>query len=157
MIENVREYFKKFGIENKILEFNVSSATVELAAKALNTSEGRIAKSMAFIQGEEVVIIVMTGDVKIDNAKYKAEFHTKAKMVPFDAVGQIVGHKAGGVCPFAINDGIKVYLDNSIKKYPTVFPACGSSNSAIELTYLELENYSQNFSGYVDVTKDITQ
>ena len=157
MIENVREYFKKFDIENKILEFNVSSATVELAAKALNTSEGRIAKSMAFIQGESVVIIVMTGDVKIDNSKYKAEFHTKAKMVPFDAVGDIVGHAAGGVCPFAIKDGISVYLDNSLKKYETVFPACGSSNSAIELTAKELEKYSQNFKGWVDVSKDITE
>ena len=157
MIENVREYFKKFNIENKILEFNVSSATVELAAKALNTSEGRIAKSMAFIQGESVAIIVMTGDVKIDNSKYKAEFHTKAKMVPFDAVGDIVGHAAGGVCPFAIKDGISVYLDNSLLKYETVFPACGSSNSAIELTALELEKYSQNFKGWVDVSKDITE
>ncbi len=155
MIEKVREYFKNFGIDNKILEFDVSSATVELAAKALNTSEGRIAKSMAFIQGEDVVIIVMTGDVKIDNSKYKATFHTKAKMVPFDAVGDVVGHKAGGVCPFAINDGISVYLDNSVKKYDTIFPACGSSNSAIELTHLELEKYSQNFKGYVDVTKEI--
>ncbi len=157
MIENVREYFKKFGIEDKILEFNASSATVELAAKALNTSEGRIAKSMAFMQGENVVIIVMTGDVKIDNSKYKAEFHVKAKMVPFDAVGQIIGHNAGGVCPFAINDGIKVYLDDSLKKYETVFPACGSSNSAIELTFNELEKYSQNFSGWINVTKNIIE
>ena len=155
MIERVREYFKNFGIDNKILEFDVSSATVELAAKALNTSEGRIAKSMAFIQGEDVVIIVMTGDVKIDNSKYKSVFHTKAKMVPFDAVCDVVGHKAGGVCPFAINDGISVYLDISVKKYDTIFPACGSSNSAIELTHLELEKYSQNFKGYVDVTKEI--
>ena len=145
------------NIEHKILEFNVSSATVELAAKALNTSEGRIAKSMAFIQGESVAIIVMTGDVKIDNSKYKAEFHTKAKMVPFDAVGDIVGHAAGGVCPFAIKDGISVYLDNSLLKYETVFPACGSSNSAIELTALELEKYSQNFKGWVDISKDITE
>ena len=157
MIENVREYFKKFGIEDKILEFNVSSATVELASKALNTSEGRIAKSMAFIQGESVVIIVMTGDVKIDNSKYKAKFHTKAKMVPYDDVGQIVGHNAGGVCPFAINDGVKVYLDDSLKKYETVFPACGSSNSAIELTFNELEKYCQNFSGWIDVTKNIIE
>ncbi len=157
MIENVREYFKKFGIENKILEFDVSSATVQLAAKALNTAEGRIAKSMAFIQGENVAIIVMTGDVKIDNAKYKAEFHLKAKMVPFDEVGAVVGHNAGGVCPFAINDGISVYLDNSLKKYDTVFPACGSSNSAIELTALELEKYSQNFKGWIDVAKSINE
>lgn len=157
MIENVREYFKKFGIENKILEFDVSSATVQLAAKALNTAEGRIAKSMAFIQGENVAIIVMTGDVKIDNAKYKAQFHLKAKMVEYSLVGEVIGHNAGGVCPFAINDGISVYLDNSLKKYDTVFPACGSSNSAIELTALELEKYSQNFKGWIDVTKSITE
>ena len=157
MIENVRDYLKKFGVENKILEFDVSSATVELAAKALNTSEGRIAKSMAFIQGENVAIIVMTGDVKIDNSKYKATFHTKAKMVPYDAVGDIVGHAAGGVCPFAIKENVKVYLDNSLKKYPTIFPACGSSNSAIELTALEIEKYSQNFNGWIDVTKDVTE
>jgi prolyl-tRNA editing enzyme YbaK/EbsC (Cys-tRNA(Pro) deacylase) len=157
MIENVREYFKKFGIENKILEFDVSSATVQLAAKALNTAEGRIAKSMAFIQGENVAIIVMTGDVKIDNAKYKAEFHLKAKMVEYGLVGEVVGHNAGGVCPFAINDGISVYLDNSLKKYDTVFPACGSSNSAIELTALELEKYSEYFKGWIDVTKSITE
>ena len=112
---------------------------------------------MAFIQGESVVIIVMTGDVKIDNSKYKAKFHTKAKMVPYDDVGQIVGHNAGGVCPFAINDGVKVYLDDSLKKYETVFPACGSSNSAIELTFNELEKYCQNFSGWIDVTKNIIE
>ncbi len=155
MIEKVREYFKKIGIEDRIIEFNESSATVELAAHALNTKPGRIAKSMSFDQGEQIVIIVMTGDVKIDNSKYKAQFHTKAKMLPFDSVEATIGHAAGGVCPFAINDGVVVYLDNSLKKYETVFPACGSSNSAAEFTAEELEKYSQNFKGWIDVTKDI--
>ncbi len=154
MIEKVRNYFKKFGIENKILEFSVSSATVELASKALNTEAGRIAKSMSFDLGDRYVVIVMTGDVKIDNSKYKAEFSKKAKMIPFESVGEIVGHDAGGVCPFALNSGVEVYLDNSLKKYPTIFPACGSSNSAIELTYSELEKYSDNFIRWVDVSKD---
>ena len=156
MIEKVREYFKKFGIENRIIEFNVSSATVELASKALNTECGRIAKSMAFDLGDgRYSVIVMTGDVKIDNSKYKSEFSKKAKMLSFSEVGLIIGHEAGGVCPFALNDGVQVYLDNSLKKYETVFPACGSGNSAAEFTYLELEKYSQNFVKWVDVTKII--
>lgn len=154
MIEKVKNYLKNFGIEDKILKFPVSSATVELASKALNTEPGRIAKSMSFDLGDKYIVIVMTGDVKIDNAKYKAEFSKKAKMLPFDSVGEIIGHDAGGVCPFALNDGVEVYLDNSLKKYPTVFPACGSSNSAIELTYIELEKYSHNFVKWVDVSKD---
>ena len=155
MIEKVREYFKNFGIEDKIIEFDVSSATVELAAKALNTEGGRIAKSMSFDVDGEYIVIVMTGDVKVDNSKYKQTFKTKAKMLPYDMVGDIIGHSAGGVCPFALNDGVKVYLDESLKKYPTVFPACGSSNSACEMTYLELEKYADNFSGWVDISKII--
>lgn len=155
MIEKVREYFKKFNIQDKIMEFDVSSATVELAAKALNTEGGRIAKSMAFDLNGKYAVIVMTGDVKTDNAKFKGEFHIKAKMVPYDTVGDIVGHSAGGVCPFALNDGVEVYLDESLKKYPTVFPACGSSNSAIELTYQELETYADKFVKWVDVSKPI--
>ncbi len=156
MIEKVREYFKKFSIEDKIIEFDVSSATVELAAIALNTKPGRIAKSMAFDLGDNnYSVIVMTGDVKIDNSKYKSEFLKKAKMVPYNEVEGIVGHAAGGVCPFAVNSNVKVYLDESIKKYATVFPACGSSNSAAEFTYQELEKYADNFVKWVDVTKDI--
>ena len=154
MIDLVREYLKKFGVENKILEFNESSATVELAAHALGTEAGRIAKSMSFDLGDKFIVIVMTGDVKIDNAKYKAEFHTKAKMIPFLEVEDKIGHAAGGVCPFALKSGVEVYLDNSLKKYPTVFPACGSGNSAIELTSQELEKYSDNFIKWIDVTKD---
>ncbi len=156
MIEKVREYFKNFNIENRIIEFDVSSATVELAAKALNTECGRIAKSMAFDLGDNnYSVIVMTGDVKIDNAKYKHEFLKKAKMIAFLEVEELIGHRAGGVCPFAVNDNVKVYLDNSLKKYQTVFPACGSSNSAAEFTASELEKFSTNFVKWVDVTKPI--
>ncbi len=155
MIEKVRNYFKNLKIEDKIIEFDVSSATVELASKALNTTGGRIAKSMSFDINGTYAVIVMTGDVKVDNSKFKSIFHTKAKMLPYDKVGEIIGHDAGGVCPFAVNDGVLVYLDLSLKKYPTVFPACGSSNSACEMTYLELEKYSTNFAGWVDISKSI--
>ena len=154
MIDNLREYFKKFGIENKILEFNESSATVELAAHALGTEPGRIAKSMSFDLGDKYIVVVMTGDVKTDNAKFKAEFKVKAKMIPFLEVEEKIGHAAGGVCPFALKGGVEVYLDNSLKKYPTVFPACGSGTSAIELTAEQLEKYSDNFIKWVDISKD---
>jgi prolyl-tRNA editing enzyme YbaK/EbsC (Cys-tRNA(Pro) deacylase) len=153
-IEKVKAYFKSKGIENKVLEFDISSATVELAAKALNCEEKRIAKSMSFKVDEHPIIIVTAGDVKIDNAKYKAKFHTKAKMLQFDEVEALVGHRVGGVCPFAINQGVTVYLDESLKRFDTVFPACGSSNSAIELSIPELEEYS-SFAEWVDVCKYI--
>lgn len=152
-IEKVREYFKPLGIENKILEFPVSSATVELAAKALNTEGCRIAKTLSFSVNDSLILIVTAGDAKIDNKKYKAFFGTKAKMLSFDEVEEKIGHAVGGVCPFAINDGVKVYLDESIKRFKTVFPACGSSNSAIEVTPDELEKYSTHFSEWVDVCK----
>ncbi len=155
MIEKVKNYFKSLKIEDKIIEFNVSSATVELAAKALNTTPGRIAKSMSFDINGNYAVIVMTGDVKVDNSKFKATFHTKAKMLPFDSVGEIIGHNAGGVCPFAVNENVSVYLDNSLKKYSTVFPACGSSNSACEMNFEELEKYSTNFVSWVDISKNI--
>lgn len=151
-IEKVKAYFKEFGIENRVREFDLSSATVELAAKALSCEEKRIAKSMSFKLDEKAIIIVTAGDVKIDNSKYKSKFHTKAKMLQFDEVELLVGHRVGGVCPFAINDGVTVYLDESLKRFETVFPACGSSNSAIELSITELEKYS-NFAEWVDVCK----
>ncbi len=153
-IEKVREYFKGYGIEDKILEFDVSSATVELAAQAVGTEPARIAKTMSFTVGEQPILILLAGDVKIDNPKYKAEFHTKAKMISFDDVETVIGHGVGGVCPFGINDGITVYLDESLKRFETVFPAAGSSNSAIELTIPELEKYS-NFEKWIDVSKAI--
>jgi len=153
-IENVKTYFKQYGIEERIQEFDISSATVELAAKALNCEECRIAKSMSFMVDDKAIIIVTAGDVKIDNAKYKAEFHTKAKMLRFEEVEELIGHRVGGVCPFAIKDGVNVYLDESLKRFETVFPACGSSNSAIELTISELENYS-GYTKWVNVCKTI--
>ena len=151
-IVKVRDYFKQKGIEDKIREFDISSATVELAALALGCDECRIAKSMSFKIDDKAIIIVTAGDVKIDNAKYKAKFHTKAKMLQYDEVEPMIGHKVGGVCPFAINSDVDVYLDESLKRFNTVFPACGSSNSAIELTIPELEEYS-NFLEWIDVCK----
>lgn len=152
-IEKVRAYFKEFGIEDKILEFPVSSATVELAAKALNTEGCRIAKTLSFSVNDSPILIVTAGDAKIDNKKYKTFFGAKAKMLSFDEVEEKIGHAVGGVCPFAVNDGVKVYLDESIKRFPSVFPACGSSNSAIELTPDKLEKYSSFFVEWIDVCK----
>ena len=153
-IEKVKAYFREKGIENRVREFDVSSATVELAALALGCDGCRIAKSMSFKIDEKAIIIVTAGDVKIDNAKYKAKFQTKAKMLQFDEVEPMIGHRVGGVCPFAINEDVKVYLDESLKRFETVFPACGSSNSAIELTIPELELYSE-YVEWVDVCKSI--
>lgn len=141
-IERVREYFKTKGIDGRIQEFELSSATVPLAAKALHCEESRIAKTLSFHVGERVILIVAAGDAKIDNAKYKSEFGTKAKMLSFDEAEPLVGHAVGGVCPFAVNEDVEVYLDISLKRFRTVFPACGSSNSAIELSPQELEEYS---------------
>ena len=142
-IEKVRNYFKEKGIADRIQEFEVSSATVALAAKALHCEESRIAKTLSFHIGEKVVLIVTAGDVKIDNAKYKAQFGTKAKMLSYDEAETLIGHAIGGVCPFAVNNGVETYLDVSLKRFDTVFPACGSSNSAIELSLNELEKYSE--------------
>ena len=152
-IEKVRKYFKQFGIENRILEFDVSSATVPLAALALHTDESRIAKTLSFHVGDKVVLIVCAGDTKVQNGKYKAYFKTKAKMLSFDEAEELIGHGVGGVCPFAVNKGVEVYLDESLKRFKTVYPACGSSNSAIEMTMEELEKYSSNFVAWIDVCK----
>ena len=152
-IERVREYFAARGIADRILEFNVSSATVDLAAEALGCEGKRIAKTLSFHVDGRVVLIVAAGDAKIDNPKYKAQFHTKAKMLSFDEAESLIGHAVGGVCPFAVNDGVDVYLDESLKRFETVFPACGSSNSAVELTIPELQEYSTNFIQWVDVCK----
>lgn len=151
-IEKVREYFKTKGIDGRIQEFEISSATVPLAAKALHCEESRIAKTLSFHIGEKVILIVTAGDAKIDNAKYKAQFGKKAKMLSFDEAEPLVGHAVGGICPFAVNEGVEVYLDISLKRFATVFPACGSSNSAIELSPQELEKYS-GFIKWIDVCK----
>lgn len=151
-IEKVKEYFRELGIEDRIREFEVSSATVELAAEALNCEPCRIAKSLSFMVNGRPILIVAAGDAKVDNPKYKAQFGTKAKMLGYDEVESAIGHGVGGVCPFAINEGVNVYLDESLKRFDTVFPACGSSNSAIELTLDELEKYARP-TQWVDVCK----
>jgi prolyl-tRNA editing enzyme YbaK/EbsC (Cys-tRNA(Pro) deacylase) len=151
-IEKVREYFKKFNIENRIKEFDVSSATVSLAAQALGCECERIAKTLAFKTENGCILIIAAGDAKVDNSKFKAFFGIKAKMPSGDEVEQLCGHAIGGVCPFAVNEGVRVYLDESMKRFPTVFPACGSSNSAIEMTMEDLEKYS-GYIAWVDVCK----
>ena len=151
-IEKVKKYFNEFGMEQRIQEFEVSSATVELAAKALSCEPGRIAKTLSFLANGAPILIVTAGDAKIDNAKYKKQFGAKAKMLTPEEVTTLIGHAVGGVCPFAVNEGVKVYLDVSLRRFDTVFPACGSSNSAIELTMEELEKYSL-YSEWVDVCK----
>ena len=149
-IEKVREYFTSLGIEDKIMEFDVSSATVELAAIAVGVEGARIAKTLSFLVKDEPILIVVAGDGRVDNKKYKATFSAKAKMLSHDQAAEMIGHAVGGVCPFAVNEGVRVYLDESLKRFQTVFPACGSSNSAIELTIPELEEYSC-FEKWVDV------
>ena len=151
-IERVKAFFKEKGMEDRIQEFETSSATVALAAQALGCAENRIAKTLSFHVDEKVVLVVAAGDAKIDNPKYKAFFGTKAKMLAFEEAEPLIGHAVGGVCPFAVNPGVAVYLDESLKRFETVFPACGSSNSAIELTLAELEAYS-GFVEWVDVCK----
>lgn len=151
-IEKVEAYFAQYGMQERILEFPVSSATVELAAEALHCEPCRIAKTLSFMVGEKPVLIVAAGDTKIDNPKYKAQFGTKAKMLTPEQAETLVGHAVGGVCPFAVQPGVAVYLDASLKRFETVFPACGSSNSAIELTIPELERYS-GYTAWVDVCK----
>ena len=151
-IDKVREYFRQYHMEGRIQEFDVSSATVELAAEALHCEPCRIAKTLSFLVGGHPVLIVMAGDARIDNAKFKDRFQTKAKMLTPEEVEALVGHLVGGVCPFAVNEGVEVYLDESLKRFETVFPACGSSNSAIELTIEELERYSGSLA-WIDVGK----
>ena len=151
-IEKVRAFFREKGIEDRVQEFPVSSATVELAAQALGVEGKRIAKTLSFLVGDQCVLIVAAGDAKVDNAKFKAQFHTKAKMLPHDLVPEYVGHAVGGVCPFAVKEGVAVYLDESLRRFATVFPACGSSNSAIELTIPELMAYADT-DAWIDVCK----
>lgn len=152
-IERVRDYLKKYDMESKIIEFPTSSATVELAAIALDTDPDCIAKSLAFMVNGTPIIIVVSGSSLIDNHKYKSEFKEKAKMLKYDEVSELIGHEVGGVCPFAINDGVLVYLDESLKKHDFVYPACGSSNSAIKLSIEELVKLS-NYTKWVDVCKE---
>lgn len=151
-IERVREYFKQYGIEDKIMEFDVSSATVELAAEAVGCEPARIAKTLSFLVGDTPILIVAAGDARIDNPKYKAQFHTKAKMLTKDEVTEKIGHAVGGVCPFAVKEGAEIYLDESLRRFEVVYPAAGSSNSAIPMTLEELEKYSGSLQ-WIDVCK----
>ncbi|PKM79607.1 MAG: EBSC protein [Firmicutes bacterium HGW-Firmicutes-14] len=152
-IDKVREYFKKWNRDNDIVELETSSATVELAAQALGVEPARIAKTLGFKAGENALLIVTAGDAKTDNGKFKAEFGFKAKMLKPDEVLDYTGHAVGGVCPFGLKNDLPVFLDISLKRFETVFPACGSSNSAINLTCEELDKYSSN-KEWVDVCKD---
>lgn len=151
-LEKAKNHLEKFGLADRIHEFDVSSATVELAAKALGCGEAEIAKSMAFIVDDKPIIVVCAGDTKIDNSKFKAMFHTKAVMIKFAELEPLIGHAAGGVCPFGVNDGVTVYLDESLKRFDTVYPAAGTANSAVRLSPTELEKASQ-MTAWVDVTK----
>ena len=149
-----KNHLKKYGLEDRVMEFNVSSATVKEAAEAVGCKEEEIAKTLSFIVDDKPILIVTAGDQKIDNPKFKAEFHTKAKMIPFDDVENLIGHSVGGVCPFGINEGVDVYLDTSLKRFDITYPACGSSNSAVKLSIEELEKAS-NYKKWIDVCKNI--
>lgn len=151
-IERVRAFFKTYDMDGRILEFPVSSATVELAAQAVGCEPCRIAKTLSFKVGDRTVLIAAAGDAKVDNRKYKDFFGTKAKMLTAEEAETLIGHAVGGVCPFAVNEGVEVYLDESLKRFETVFPACGSSNSAIELSMEEMEKYSCA-KAWIDVCK----
>ena len=154
-IERVRSYFAQFAMDSKIMEFSLSSATVALAAKALDCAPERIAKTLSFKlkNHDKAILVVAAGDARIDNPKYKAQFGEKAAMLPPDEALERTGHAVGGVCPFAVNEGVDVYLDISLKRFATVFPACGSSNSAIELSLPELERHAPH-CGWIDVCKN---
>lgn len=152
-VEKVKKYFDEIGAGKEILVFDSSSATVELAAIALGTEEARIAKTLGFITKEGPILVVTSGDAKVDNKKYKEKFLCKAKMIPFEDAEATVGHRVGGICPFAINENVKVYLDESLKRFDTSFPAAGTDNSAVELSCKEMEKYAQNFVSWVDICK----
>ena len=151
-LEKVKQYFRGFGLEDRVKVLAQSSATVEAAAIAVGCEPARIAKTMSFLVGDEAILIVVAGDVKIDNKKYKEFFHQKAKMIPFDEVEQYVGHAPGGVCPFVIPEGVKVFLDVSLRRFEIVYPAAGTGNSAVELSVDELAIYSK-MSEWIDVCK----
>ena len=150
-IETALEHLAKFGLAEKIHEFSVSSATVALAAEALGVEGARIAKTLSFSYGDSAILVVAAGDAKIDNKKFKATFNTKAKMLAFEDVEALIGHAVGGVCPFGVKEGVKVYLDQSLRRFETVYPAAGSSSNAVELKLSELEAAALA-EGWVDVT-----
>lgn len=151
-LERAREYLKKYKLENEIIEFSTSSATVALAAQALHCEESDIAKTLSFYVEEKPIVVVVAGDKKVDNAKYKAEFHTKAKMIPFEEVEDSIGHEVGGVCPFGVKDGVEIYLDVSLKEHEIVYPACGAHNNAIKIEVSKLEEIL-DYKKWVDICK----
>ena len=150
-IIKAREHLRKYGYEDRIYEFSVSSATVALAAEALGTEEARIAKSLSFLTPDGPILVIAAGDVKVDNRKYKDTFGMKAKMIPFEDVESLIGHGVGGVCPFGVNPGVRVYLDESLRRFDTVYPAAGTAASAVRLSPQELERAAEPL-GWVDVT-----
>lgn len=152
-LSKVKEYFKKYNLDNRIIELKTSSATVKEAAESLHTEESQIAKTLSFLVNNKPILIVTSGDTKIDNSKFKSLFHEKAHMIPADLVNEYIGHEIGGVCPFAINENVEVYFDESLKRFSYVYPACGSSNSAIKLSIEELEKYT-NYQKWIDVCKN---
>lgn len=153
-IERARNYLKEYGLDSQIMEFEMSSATVAEASRAINCNEAEIAKSLSFMVNDCPILIIASGNSKVDNAKFKQEFSTKAKMIAFESVEPLIGHAVGGVCPFGINDGVKVYLDISLRNYETIYPACGSSNSAIKLTPERLTEIIK-YEKWVDVCKSV--
>lgn len=155
-LDSVKEEFKKYHIEDKIILLDESSATVELASHALGCKEAEIAKTMSFLVDDQPILIVMAGEAKINNHKYKAYFHKKARMLHGDEVMEYTSHPIGGVCPFGLKENVIVYLDESLKRFTYVYPACGSCNSAIKLTIDELEKYS-NYKKWIDVTEVIAE
>lgn len=152
-LEKVISYFDSVGLKDRVKVFAQSSATVELAALAVGCEPAHIAKTMSFLQGDKAILIVTAGDARIENKKYKALFHQKAKMIPWDDVENYIGHAPGGVCPFEIKEGIDTYLDVSLKRFETVYPAAGSDNSAVALSIEELETHSKS-KGWIDICKD---
>ena len=151
-LERAKAHLERFGLADRVQLFDVSSTTVELAAQAVGCEPARIAKTLSFLLPEGPVLILAAGDARIDNSKYKAQFHTKAKMIPHDQVEELIGHGVGGVCPFGVKEGVPVWLDESLRRFDLVYPAAGTSNSAVKLTLAELEQASQAL-GWVDVCK----
>ena len=152
-LKRAEEYLENKGFLDHVIELEESTSTVAMAAEALGVEPGMIAKTMSFLQGENAVLILTEGTARVDNRKYKDTFHVKAKMIPFDQVEEVIGHAPGGVCPFGINDDIEVYLDESLKKFDTVYPAAGNDHSAVKLTIPELEQVA-DANGWVDVCKE---
>ena len=151
-LERAKKYLKKYNLDDKVLIFDTSSATVALAAQALHCEEAEIAKTLSFLIDEQPIVIVVAGDKRVDNAKYKEEFHKKAKMIPFEEVEEIIGHAVGGVCPFGVKENVEIYLDKSLQDHKIVYPACGEHNSAIKLEVKELEKIV-DYKKWIDVCK----